>query len=257
MPTFTRNGIELYYEDIGEGRPLLLLHGLTSNSAMFYREIEFFKDKQRIIAMDSRGHGNSSRQDSYTLQDHIEDAYALMSYLKLETVDVLGVSMGSYIAQGLAIKYAEKVSKLILVATKSHGRQSSMAELFERHKEIFEGLSMLEKFAASSSYIYHNQPLIDEWLSKTAEQSRQLTMQEQISASEALKEFDFRNQLSQITAETLVISGKFDGLNPPEKGRETAVAIPDATFMEFKRSGHGPNVEQAKLFLAVVDNFLE
>ena len=64
MPTFTRKGIELYYEDIGEGRPLLLLHGLTSNSAMFYREIEFFKDKQRIIAMDSRGHGNSSRQDS-------------------------------------------------------------------------------------------------------------------------------------------------------------------------------------------------
>src|SRR5690606_28408993 len=116
MPTFTRNGIELYYEDIGEGRPLLLLHGLTSNSAMFYREIEFFKDKQRIIALDSRGHGNSSRHDAYTLQDHIEDANALLSYLKLDTVDVLGVSMGSYIAQGLAIQYAEKVKKLILVA---------------------------------------------------------------------------------------------------------------------------------------------
>lgn len=257
MPVFIRNGIELYYQDIGEGRPLLLLHGLTSNSAMFYREIEFFKDDRRIIALDSRGHGNSSRPGAYTLQDHIEDAGALLSHLKLDAVDVLGVSMGSYIAQGLAIQQAEKVKKLILVATKSYGRQSSMAELFERHADTFDGLNMLEKFAASSSYIYYNQSLIDEWLRKTAEQSRQLTMQEQITASEALKEFDFRDQLFQITAETLVISGKFDGLNPSEKGRETAVAIPDATFMEFKRSGHAPNVEQPRLFLGIAENFLE
>ena len=257
MPVFIRNGIELYYQDIGEGRPLLLLHGLTSNSAMFYREIEFFKDDRRIIALDSRGHGNSSRPGAYTLQDHIEDAGALLSHLKLDAVDVLGVSMGSYIAQGLAIQQAEKVKKLILVATKSYGRQSSMAELFERHADTFDGLNMLEKFAASSSYIYYNQSLIDEWLRKTAEQSRQLTMQEQITASEALKEFDFRDQLFQITAETLVISGKFDGLNPSEKGRETAVAVPDATFMEFKRSGHAPNVEQPRLFLGIAENFLE
>lgn len=257
MPVFTHNGIDLFYEDIGEGQPLLLLHGLTSNSAMFYREIEFFKDERRIIALDSRGHGNSSRSENFTLQDHIEDAAALLSYLELDSVDVLGVSMGSYIAQGLAIQQAEKIKKLILVATKSYGKQSSMAELFDRYAEKFDGLSMIDKFSASSSYIYHNQLCIDEWLSKTAENSRQLTMQEQVAASEALMEFDFRDQLRYITAETLVISGKFDGLNPPEKGHETAVSIPDATFMEFKRSGHAPNVEQADLFLGITENFLE
>ena len=257
MPVFSHNGIDLYYEDIGEGRPLLLLHGLTSNSAMFYREMEFFKSSRRIIALDSRGHGNSSRPEKYTLQDHIEDAIALLSHLSLSSVDVVGVSMGSYIAQGIAAQVPEKVEKLILVATKSYGEQSSMAELFDRYPEKFEGLSMLEKFSSSSSYIYYNQPLIDEWLSKTAKNSRQLTMREQVIASEALKEFDFRPQLHQITAETLVISGKFDGLNPPEKGRETAVFIPDATYMEFKRSGHAPNVEQADLFLGIAENFLD
>lgn len=257
MPIFIHNGIELFYEDIGEGRPLLLLHGLTSNSAMFYREIDFFKDQHRVIALDSHGHGNSSRLEQYTLQDHIEDASALLSHLALGSVDVLGVSMGSYIAQGIAAQDSERVKKLILVATKSFGEQSSMAELFARFPEKFDRLNMLEKFSASSSYIYYNQSLIDEWLRKTAQNSRQLTMQEQMIASEALEEFDFRPQLLNITAETLVISGKFDGLNPPEKGRETAVAIPNATFMEFKRSGHAPNVEQADLFLKIVENFLE
>ena len=132
-----------------------------------------------------------------------------------------------------------------------------MAELFDRYPEKFDGLNILDKFSASSSYIYYNQKRIDEWLSKTAQNSRQLTMKEQIIASDALKEFDFRQHLFNITAETLVISGKFDGLNPPEKGRETAVSIPDATFMEFKRAGHAPNVEQPDLFLGITENFLE
>lgn len=257
MPIFKHQEIELFYEDIGEGRPLLLLHGLTSNSAMFYREIDFFKKERRIIALDSRGHGNSSRLEQYTLQDHIDDAIALLSYLELDVVDVLGVSMGSYIAQGVAIQYAEKVKKLVLVATKSHGEQSSMAELFDRYADTFDGLSLLEKFSASSDYIYHNQNRIDEWLTKTAQNSRQLNMKEQGIAADALEKFDFRQQLGKITAETLVISGTFDGLNSPEKGRETAVFIPDATFMEFKRSGHAPNVEQPYLFLGITENFLE
>lgn len=257
MPVFKTKDIELFYEDIGEGRPLLLLHGLTSNSAMFYREIEFFKKERRVIALDSRGHGNSSRLDQYTLQDHIDDAIALLSHLELDIVDVLGVSMGSYIAQGVAIQKADKVKKLILVATKSYGEQSSMVELFERYADKFDGLSLIDKFSASSSYIYHNQKRIDEWLSKTAQNSQQLNMKEQGVAAEALEKFDFRQQLAKITAETLVISGTFDGLNPPEKGRETAVFIPDATFMEFKLSGHAPNVEQPFLFLGITENFLE
>lgn len=257
MPVFTRNGVDLFYEDLGEGAPLLLLHGLTSNSAMFYREIDFFKPQRRVIALDSRGHGNSSRLDSYTLQDHIEDALALISHLALDTLDVLGVSMGSYIAQGIAIQAPQKVRKLILVATKSHSEQSSLSELFDQYPETFDGLSISKKINASTRYIYHNLSKIREWNKITAQNSKLLTIKEQGVAGDAIKKFDFRSQLSAITAETLVISGKHDGLNPPDKGHETAMAIPHATFVEFKLSGHAPNVEQAYLFLGITENFLE
>ncbi|MCM3611916.1 alpha/beta hydrolase [Planococcus sp. MERTA32b] len=257
MPFFENDGIRLFYEDTGTGKPLVLLHGLTSNHQMFYREIGYLKDKFRIIALDSRGHGESDRPADFTLDDHIADTLALLDHLKLDSVYILGISMGSYIAQGAAIKQPERVEKLILAATKSYGEQSSMAEMFDRYKEQLEGMSIAEKLAISSQLIFHDQEAVNAWQKRIAKNSRMLNADEQAAASAALRDFDFREDLKRITAETLVISGKHDGLNPPEKGRETAVLIPNADYMEFQDSGHAPNVEQDRLFLGVVEQFLE
>lgn len=256
MPFFKNEDIRLFYEDIGEGKPLLLLHGLTSNHQMFYREIGYLKDKFRLIALDSRGHGESDRPDEFTLDDHISDTIALLDHLELDSVNILGISMGSYIAQGVAIRQPERVKKLILAATKSFGEQSSMAEMFDRYKEELEGMSIPEKLAISSKYIFHDQDAVNVWQKEISKRSRLLTNDQQAAAAAALREFDFRNDLERISAETLVISGKHDGLNPPEKGRETAVLIPNSDYMEFQDSGHAPNVEQDRLFLGVVEQFL-
>lgn len=242
MPFFENEGTRLFYEDTGTGKPLVLLHGLTSNHQMFYREIGYLKDKFRIIALDSRGHGESDRPAEFTLDDHIADTIALLDHLKLDSVYVLGVSMGSYIAQGVAIKQPERVEKLILAATKSYGEQSSMAEMFDRYKEQLEGMSISEKLAISSQLIFHDQEAVNAWQKRIAKNSRMLNASEQGAASAALRDFDFRDDLKRITAETLVISGKHDGLNPPEKGRETAVLIPNADYMEFQDSGDRKSV---------------
>lgn len=256
MPFFENEGTQLYYKDTGEGRPLLLLHGLTSNHQMFYREVGYLKDKFRIIALDSRGHGKSARPEEFTLEDHVADTIALLDHLGLGSVNVLGISMGSYIAQGLAIIQPERVEKLILAATKSYGEGSSMAEMFDRYEDQLEGMSIAEKLAISSELIFHNQEAVTVWQKRVAQNSRMLNGEEQSAASAALRDFDFREELKKITAETLVISGKHDGLNPPEKGRETAVLIPNAEYMEFQDSGHAPNVEQDRLFLGVIEKFL-
>lgn len=256
MPYYDNEKTQLYYEDIGTGRPLLLLHGLTSNHQMFYREIDYMKDKFRILALDSRGHGRSDRPEEFTMDDHVSDVIALLDHLNLSSVNVLGISMGSYIAQGLAIKQPNRVEKLVLAATKSCGEGSSMAEMFDRYEEQLEGMSIAEKLSISPKLIFHNQDAVNAWQKRVAKNSRMLNANEQSVASAALKDFDFREDLKRITAETLVISGKHDGLNPPEKGRETAVLIQNADYMEFQDSGHAPNVEQDRLFLGVVEKFL-
>ena len=257
MPEFISRGVTLYYEEAGKGEPLLFLHGLTASHNMFKQEVEYFKGNFRVITLDSRGHGLSDKPLNYTIGEHIEDVIALMDYLKIERVHLLGMSMGSYIAQGVAIEQPNRVEKLILVSSKSNGKTSSMQELFARHADELEGLDYQEKIDQSSKYIFHNLSEVGKWMNEIGPDEIVLTPEQQAAANKALEGFDFRLALPTVTAKTLVISGTYDGLNPPEQGAEIAGLIPNASFIEFENSGHSPDVEETERFLDVVMDFLE
>ncbi|MGB6780040.1 MAG: alpha/beta hydrolase, partial [Planococcus citreus] len=117
--------------------------------------------------------------------------------------------------------------------------------------------SIHDKLDKAQAYMFHRLTAVKKWQEKTAQDSPQLTLEQQGIASNALERFDLRPEITGITAETLVISGRYDELNLPDRGRETAQLIPQASFMEFKRSGHAPNVEQPRLFLGIAENFLD
>lgn len=257
MPTFISNGARLFYEEEGVGSPLVILHGLQGSSKMIKNEINQLKKHFRIIALDARGHGQSDRPLHYTMKEHVQDVINLMDHLRLETAYLLGISMGSYIAQGVAIAIPNRLKKLVLVVSKSHGKTSSMQELFDRHAEELEGLSFEEKFSNASKYMFHNNMAVQKAFSDFYDQQAMLTSpQEQEAANKALEGFDFSNDLNKITVRTLVISGKYDGLNPPERGKEIASRIPNATFIEFMHSGHAPSIEEPERFIKEVMNFL-
>jgi len=257
MPTFISSGARLFYEDEGSGYPLVFLHGLHGSSKMIHNEIIQLKEHFRVIALDSRGHGQSDRPPHYTMADHVQDVINLLDHLEIETGYLMGISMGSYIAQGVAIAIPDRVKKLVLIVPKSHGKTSSMQELFARHAEELEGLSFEEKFSRASKYMFHNHDAVQEaFRDLYAQQAMMTSPQEQEAANQALAGFDFRNDLNKITACTLVISGAYDGLNPPERGREITSRIPDATFIEFMHSGHTPSIEEPERFIKEVTNFL-
>ncbi|MBS4174431.1 alpha/beta hydrolase [Bacillus sp. FJAT-49736] len=257
MPEFITNGVKLTYDDEGSGKPLILLHGLGGNRYSYLEFIEEFKQKNRVIALDSRGHGDSEKPPNYTLNDHINDVIAVMDYLGLESADILGASMGSYIAQGVAITIPSRIKKLILVVAKSQGKTSSTQELMEKHAKEIEGLDLEEAMAHLSKYIFYNVDLAWKYLTGYQMKGKALTPEEQARANKALEGFDFRRDLHKITANTLLISGRYDGLNPPELGREIADLIPHSTFVEFEKSGHAPNAEEPERFRKVVQNFLQ
>ncbi len=126
----------------------------------------------------------------------------------------------------------------------------------ERHADEIAGLNMDEAIAHLSQYIFYNLDAAREYLMEYQTKGHALTPQEQAAANKALEGFDFRSDLHKITAETLVISGKHDGLNPPILGREIANLIPNATFVEFEKSGHVPNAEEPEKFINIIRNFL-
>ncbi len=93
-------------------------------------------------------------------------------------------------------------------------------------------------------------------MTELRKRERRIDPEKQKAANAALEGFDFREDLNKIEAETLVISGTYDGLNPPEKGKEVAELIPNATYIEFEESGHSPNVEEKDRFIQTVGDFL-
>ncbi len=112
------NGINMYYETHGEGEPLLLIEGLGYSSWMWYKQIPELSKQYRVIVYDNRGVGNSDKPDSeYTIELMADDAASLLSALGVGSAHVLGVSMGGYIAQELALRHSEKVKSLTLAST--------------------------------------------------------------------------------------------------------------------------------------------
>ncbi|MET1014153.1 MAG: alpha/beta hydrolase [Paenisporosarcina sp.] len=257
MTTFQSKGTSLVYEEFGEGEPLVLLHGLTGNRHMFEQDVQVLKKYFRTIVLDARGHGDSNKPSSYTLNDHIADVLNLLDHLGIDETYMIGVSMGSYIAQGVAIASPERVKKLILVATKSEGTTSSMEALFQKYADELTGLTFSQKVLKVSPYMFHDLSAVGQWSKEAARKGTPLTVEQITAANEALEGFNFKQDLYRVTAKTLVISGDHDELNPPEVGRETARLIPNAMFVEFKESGHAPNVEQHLLFLDFALEFLE
>lgn len=108
------NGIRIYYEEYGKGTPLLLLHGNSCSISLFEKQIPEFSKKYRVIAVDTRGQGKSSEDGkTYTYDLFADDMNALLEYLQLDSVNIVGWSDGGNTGLIMAMKYPKKVKKLV------------------------------------------------------------------------------------------------------------------------------------------------
>lgn len=107
--------ISLYYQEQGAGAPLLLLHGNGEDGTYFVHQMDAFAQHYRVIAVDTRGHGKSPRGTaSFTIRQFAEDLLDFMDALHLEKAHILGFSDGGNIALTFALRYPERVDRLIL-----------------------------------------------------------------------------------------------------------------------------------------------
>lgn len=118
MPYFENQGAKLYYEEKGQGKPLIFLHGASWDRCQWNRQVEYFSQRYRVITLDARGHGKSSLPLGEVSPDIFrDDVQSLMDYLKIEKSIICGLSMGGHIAIQLAIYAPERVEGLILIGT--------------------------------------------------------------------------------------------------------------------------------------------
>lgn len=159
--------VSLYSVEKGSGAPLILLHGNGENGAYFARQIEYFSRFFRVIAVDTRGHGRSPRGEApFTIRQFAEDLRAFMDEKAVEKADLLGFSDGGNIALVFALRYPERVNRLILNGANLSGggvkaRYQLPIVLGYRIASLFAGRSEKARRNAEMLGLMVNDPAID------------------------------------------------------------------------------------------------
>lgn len=114
----TLNEAKIYYEDYGKGEPLLLIHGNNGSIKSMANQIDYFKNKYRVIAADNRGHGKSElKTDSLTYVQITKDWEGLVNHLKLDSINIVGYSDGGIIGLKMGISGQSKIKKIVAMGS--------------------------------------------------------------------------------------------------------------------------------------------
>lgn len=194
------NGITLYYEIHGTGKPLIMLHGGFGSFEMFAALSPALAEKHQVIGVDLYGHGRTALTDRPMRFEHMADDIAgLIGHLGLEKAELLGFSLGGAVALQTAIRHPERVNKLVLISTP-----------FKRSGWYPEMQAGMTAFAPE---FFMNTPIYDAYLRvapKPEDFPRLVTnLQEALS-----QDYDWAEQVSALKTPTLIIAGDADGLPP-------------------------------------------
>jgi 3-oxoadipate enol-lactonase len=264
--TIKTNGQQLYYEVHGEGAPLVLIMGIGYDATLWdlYQVPELSKQFQ-VVTFDNRDVGRSSKATGqYTIADMSDDVVGLMDALRIKHAHILGLSMGGMIAQEFALRYPDRLDKLVLSGTgAATGRAKfdpiSIWNFVKQHDS--EGLT----FAAQqfiwlfSTDFLRNHQAVDQTLAMLGSNPNPVLPEAFARQASAYIQHDSLDRIGKIKASTLVITGEQDRLTPPWIGREMADAIPGAKFhlVSGPGSSHVLPLERPEDFNKIVLSFLK
>lgn len=261
MPKTTVNGVELYYEVEGDGPPLLMIQGLGYSSRFWFKQIPELKEHFELVLFDNRDVGKSEIVDQgYRMQDMAQDAKELIEELGFDRVNVLGLSMGGYIAQHLTASWPELVNKLVLVSTHAGGPEY-LAETGDLWEEILdvEGLSEREIYRKGYRYsvteeFFSNEGEIEKLVDMRVEDAQpQPAYQRQFQAA---SEFDMTDRLGEIESNTLILSGAEDRVVPTKFGEQLEAGIPSARLEIVDGAAHLIHLETPEELNSMVIDFV-
>lgn len=246
MPFAESNGIRLYYEERGSGDPLILIMGITAPGQVWEDHASFWEQEFRCIQVDNRGVGRSDKPEGpYTMAQMADDYAGLMDHLNISSARVVGVSMGSPIAQQLALRHPQKVRCMVQMCPwarcdrKAKGIFQHMvnakAHLRPEDFQQFIQLLIFDKSTWDDDEEYEG---LLEGQKEAANEQRPQPLHGLEGQAQACINHNVLDRLSQITQPCLVIGGKEDQFTPTWMAREVAAALPNSTIHLYPNSGH-------------------
>jgi 3-oxoadipate enol-lactonase len=233
MPKITVGDLNINYQIQGSGAPLLMIIGLSFSLLDWGKKFtDLLAQHYQLILFDNRDAGRTSQSlRPYSIADLADDAAGLLAALKIPQAHVFGVSMGGAIAQQFALKYPQQLDKLILGCTMAGGNCSQMGDI----GGVMNG--NLWELLFTPTFIQNHRQELAEFFTETAPfHSRGEALQRQL---QAFATHDICDNLSNIRATTLIITGDKDVAIPGSNSDLLAAKIPNAKLDVIPDAAHG------------------
>ncbi|MBA3398168.1 MAG: alpha/beta hydrolase [Deltaproteobacteria bacterium] len=260
MATARVNGTDLYYEAVGSGPPLLMMHGTGLDHTYLRPWHDELADRSRVIYYDQRWHGRSERTGPADHATWIADAAGLLDHLGEHRATIYGHSYGAWLALAFAALHPECVSSLILcgaspafdyadeVIARAQARNPVAASA------LLEGMQVGVPTDAGLQQLWHDiLPLYFH-----GEPRSDVLAATRYSAPgfahgmRCLEGFTMVGRLAELAMPILVLVGRDDYITPPSQAGRLAAEAPNATVVELARSGHFPFVEEPAAYVDAI-----
>ena len=264
MPTETVNGTQLYYEEAGDGTPVVFLHGVMMGSRFFIEQQDTIAEDHRPVVLDFRGHGRSAKSETgHTLPTYAADLEAFLDSRGFEDIVLVGWSMGSLVAWEYIDRFGtDRLSGFMSVEQQPLDLEQ---EDYEHGVFDFEELVDLMELAQTDHHEVGALVIDQMFASEPTADVRQLMFDEIARVPPAVKSAiffdqsvrDYRDVLGNIDVPTLVCLGEDETLLETAGVEYVAEHTPDAELEHFSKSGHCPFIEQPEKFNRTLSDFVD
>ena len=256
----TANGISIHYQLEGpaSGPVVTLSHSLATNLSMWDPQMPALVSRYRVLRYDTRGHGKTDAPDGpYSLEQLAEDARALLQALGIPRTHFVGLSMGGFIGQILALAYPQMLRSLVLCDTTSRVPAEAKPMWDERIR-----------VAQTQGMEPHVEPTIGRWFTAPFREQRADVVtpvrgmirgtnpRGYIGCCHAIAALNLTDRLSAITVPTLIIVGEDDSATPVAASRTIHERVKGSELVILKSASHLSNMEQSEAFNRAITTFL-
>ncbi len=264
----TPDKVRLYYEEVGQGTPILFVHEFASDYRGWEPQMREFGKRYRCIAYSARGYTPSdvpADANAYSYQHVMRDAVAVLDHLKIDSAHLIGLSMGGYTSLQVALNYPKRVRSMVLAGTGS-GSERWYTEDFHKHSREL-GDQFERESAARVAETYGLGPSRVPFLLKDprgfAEFSKHLAEHDARGSANTSRGFqgarpslyDFADGIRKLATPALIVVGDEDErcIEPSLFLKDT---LPASGLVMLPKTGHVVNLEEPDLFNTVVSDFL-
>jgi len=269
------NNVKICYDIQGEGYPVIMVHGFGSCKEIWIAQFFSLSQKFKAIRFDNRGAGKSDRpKGAYTMEIFADDIRGLMDYLKIKKAHVIGWSLGGMIVQNFALKYPERINKIVLINT-NYGFPNEQGPEAYKNMRIKE-LEVLKKdpekafwdeaimgfhrdfrkeMETNPKKKYYNLWSIEDIVKINS--TNPPTSQDVEVQAMALNTHKVFERLGEIKNETLLIAASHDRLTPKSCMEEMHEKIPNSMVKIIEKAGHSAPLEKAPEVNKILMEFLK